>query len=249
MKKITFLFVLLSIMSLGVFLTVSCEKKEQEPHQVLQESQVLNLNFTSCKKSEKIWKGSKLSGNVEVEFTDRGVQITYNNFKLACNFTTVDVTFTFENGVLSITQKGDGDADCMCFTDVSYTISGILQNQVKFIFINEVQVYPTPEEPQVLNVNFTPCKQEVLKGSKISGNVVVEFTDRGVHITYYDFEVHCDFTTVDVSFTFENGILSITQYSYGEANCICPTDVSYTISGILQNQVDEIQINGQLVYW
>ena len=113
-------------------MTVSCEKKEQEP-------QVSNINFTPCK--QEVLKSSKLSGNVEVVFTNNGVQIKYYNFGVPCDFTTVDVTHTFVNGVLSITQKGDGDAKCICYSDVSYTISGISQNAVNVIFINEVQVY------------------------------------------------------------------------------------------------------------
>ena len=120
MKKIAILLVL------GVFLTVSCEKKEQEP-QVPKELQISNLNFTPCK--QEILKSSKLSGNVEIEFTDRGVEITYNNFLVSCDFTTVNVTFTFVNGVLNITQTHDGTDKCECYTDVSYTISGISQNQ------------------------------------------------------------------------------------------------------------------------
>jgi len=127
MKKVAILLVL------GVFLTVSCEKKEQEPH-------VSNVNFTPCK--QEVLKSSKLSGNVEVEFTNKGVQIKYYDFEVACDFTTVNVTHTFVNGVLNITQQGSpNQANCVCHTDVSYTISGIAQSEVNVIFINGVQVY------------------------------------------------------------------------------------------------------------
>jgi len=127
MKKVAILLVL------GVFLTVSCEKKEQEP-------QVSNVNFTPCK--QEVLKSSKSSGNVEVDFTNNGVQIKYYNFEVSCDFTTVNVTHTFVNGVLNITQQGSpNQANCICYTDVSYTISGISQNEVNVIFINGVQVY------------------------------------------------------------------------------------------------------------
>jgi len=43
---------------------------------------------------------------------------------------------------LNITQQGSpSQADCVCYTDVSYTINGILHTEVNVIFINGVQVY------------------------------------------------------------------------------------------------------------
>jgi hypothetical protein len=43
---------------------------------------------------------------------------------------------------LNITQQGfPNQADCVCYTDVSYTISGISQREVNVIFINGEQVY------------------------------------------------------------------------------------------------------------
>jgi hypothetical protein len=99
------------------------------------------------------------------------------------------------------------------------------------------------------DVNFTPCVQDKLKISEVSDNVVVEFTNEGVHIMFYNFEVTCDFTTVNVTHTFVNGVLRITQQGFpNEANCLCYTDVSYTIDGITQNAVNVIFINGVQVY-
>jgi len=104
-------------------------------------------------------------------------------------------------------------------------------------------------KPQVSNVNFTPCKQDVLKSSKLSNKVEVEFTGKGVQIAYYDFEVSCDFTIVNVTYTFVNGVLNISQQgSPNEAKCICYTDVSYTIDGISQDEVNVIFVNGVQVY-
>jgi hypothetical protein len=121
------------LLSLGVFLAVSCEKKEQEP-------QVSDVSFTPCQQS--ILKSDSLSDKVDVEFTNNGVKITHYNFAVTCDFTTVDVTHTFVNGVLNITQQGSpNQANCICYTDVSYTINGISQNEVNVIFINGVQVY------------------------------------------------------------------------------------------------------------
>ena len=121
------------LLGVGVFLAVSCEKSEQE-------SQVSNVSFTPCQQSKL--RSSGLSDKVDVAFTDKGVQITHYDFEVPCDFTTVNVTHTFVNGVLNITQQGTPNlADCICHTDVSYTINGISKNEVNVIFINGTQVY------------------------------------------------------------------------------------------------------------
>jgi len=128
MKK--FNFFLLAICFTGIFLAVSCENREPE-------SQISNLTFTPCKQPQqtKAKSSSPLDG-VNVEFTSNGVQITYNNFAVTCDFNTVDVTYTFVNGFLNITQQGSpNQADCVCYSDVSYTINGILQSDVNVIFM------------------------------------------------------------------------------------------------------------------
>jgi len=122
------------LLSLVMFFTVSCEKNE------LETQQVPNVSSTPCK--QEILKSSELSDNVDVEFTNKGVQITHSDFEVSCDFTTVNVTHTFVNGVLNITQQGfPNQVDCICYTDVSYTIDEISQNEVNVIFINGVQVY------------------------------------------------------------------------------------------------------------
>ena len=127
MKKIVVL------LSLGVFLTVSCTKDKQEP-------QVSNVTFTPCLQSKV--KSAELSKVVDVEFSNEGVKISYYDFEVTCDFSIVNVTHTFVNGFLNITQQSSPNlADCICYTDVSYTIAGILQDEVNVIFINGVQVY------------------------------------------------------------------------------------------------------------
>ena len=121
------------LLSLIVFLAVSCENREQE-------TQVSDLSFTPCQQDD-LRSSGEVSSKVDVKFTNEKVQIKHYNFEVHCDFTTVSVTHTFVNGVLSIIQQGDGDARCICYTDVSYTISGISQSQVNVIFINGVQVY------------------------------------------------------------------------------------------------------------
>ena len=121
------------------------------------------------------------------------------------------------------------------------------------------------ESQQVPDVSSTPCKQDMLRSSGYSdkvdvdltnkgiqtthNNVDVKFTNKGVQITHYNFEVTCDFTNVDVTYTFVNGVLRITQQGYpNQAKCVCYSDVSYTIEGILQSDVNVIFINGEQVY-
>ena len=129
------------LLSLAVFLTVSCEKREIE-------SQVSDVSFTPCQQTKAT--KSEISDKVNVEFTNQGVQITYHNFAVTCDFTTVDVTHTFVNGVLNITQQGSPNrADCICYSDVSYTIDGISQDDVNVIFINGEQVYCYNEKDAV----------------------------------------------------------------------------------------------------
>ena len=104
-----------------------------------EELQVSNVSFTPCLQTKA---GTELSDRVDVEFTGKGVKITHFNFEVTCDFSAVNVTHTFVNGFLNITQQGSpNQAKCVCYTDVSYTISGISQNDVNVIFINGVQVY------------------------------------------------------------------------------------------------------------
>ena len=105
------------------------------------------------------------------------------------------------------------------------------------------------QEPQVSNVVSTPCQQVKTKSNGFSDKVDIEFFHEGIKISYYDFRVTCDFTTVNVTHSFVNGVLNITQQGFpNQANCICYTDVSYTINGISQNEVNVIFINGEQVY-
>ena len=105
------------------------------------------------------------------------------------------------------------------------------------------------QEPEVANVNFTPCQQTKAKSAESTGEVDVEFTNEGVKITHFDFEVTCDFSAVNVTHTFVNGVLNIIQQSSpNKADCICYTDVSYTIIGISQSEVNVIFINDEQVY-
>ena len=144
MKKLVLLF------SLVAFLTVSCAKKEQEPQ----------VSFTPCQQTKAT--KSELSDTVNVEFTNEGVKITHYNFEVTCDFTTVNVTHTFENGVLRITQQGyPNQAKCICYSDVSYTIKGISKDEVNVIFINDKQVYCYHEEEVTGKITMTTLASEV----------------------------------------------------------------------------------------
>lgn len=100
----------------------------------------LIVSFTPCQQ-DKV-KSAVLADSVEVKFTDEGVRITYYNFVVTCDFNAVNVAHTFVNGFLNITQQGSpNQAKCVCFTDVTYTLTGISKNEVNVIFINGEQVY------------------------------------------------------------------------------------------------------------
>lgn len=117
------------------------------------------------------------------------------------------------------------------------------------VLILSVSCDKIEDTPQVSSINFTTCKDEVLKSNSLNNKIDIKFTKEGVEIKYYDFEVSCDFTTVNVSHTFENGFLNIVQQGFpNEANCICYTDVSYKINNIKQDEVNLIFINGEQVY-
>ena len=121
--------------------------------------------------------------------------------------------------------------------------------QVKEDIISNEPDLIAPPNSAILNVSFTPCQQTKATQHELSGRVDVAFTNEGVQITHYNFGVACDFTTVNVTYTFVNGFLNITQQGFpSQANCVCYTDVSYTIDGISQNEVNVIFINGVQVY-
>jgi len=126
-------FTAITTLCLSMFFAVSCEKNVEEP-------QVSNVSFTPCQ--QDILRSDNFSNKVDVEFTNKGVQIVYYDFEVTCDFTTVNVTYTLVNGVMRITQQGSpNQANCTCYTDVLYTIDGISQNEVNVIFINDIQVY------------------------------------------------------------------------------------------------------------
>jgi len=106
------------------------------------------------------------------------------------------------------------------------------------------------DAPQVSNITFTGCDDGIHNTMGIASPYVdVKFTSTGVHITHYNFVVNCAFDTVLVTQTFENGVLTITvQGEPNTANCVCRTDVSYTISGIWENEIEKIVINGKVVW-
>ena len=141
------------LLGLLTFLLISCEKREQKP-------QVSNISFTPCQQN-KLKSSNEFSDKVDVKFTNNSVQITHYNFEVTCDFTTVNVAYTFVNGVLNITQQGSPNrANCVCHSDVSYTIEGISQNDVNVIFINGMQVYCYNDKPQ----EPCYCVMDTLKG-------------------------------------------------------------------------------------
>ncbi|MCL2650574.1 MAG: hypothetical protein FWD60_06045 [Candidatus Azobacteroides sp.] len=102
----------------------------------------------------------------------------------------------------------------------------------------------------ISKVMFTECNDnQTLKAETNGNNVVVEFTAAGVHITHYGLAVTCDFDTVLVNYTLKNGVLNITEKGDPHnTRCICHTDVSYTIQGISESDINSIIINEEEVW-
>ena len=162
MKKVAVL------LSVGVFLMISCAKKDQE-------SQVSDVSFTPCQQTKAAT--DDVSGKVDVAFTNEGVKITHYNFEVTCDFTVVNVTHSFVNGVLRITQQGTpNQAKCICHTDVSYTINGLSQKDVNVIFINGVQVYchnDTNPQPNIKDGVYSGIFTVTYASEKRSGTTTV----------------------------------------------------------------------------
>jgi hypothetical protein len=111
---------------------------------------------------------------------------------------------------------------------------------------------PSVNTPKISNVIFTECNDDEVRNAMDinSPYVTVYFTSEGLHITHYGLEVNCGFDTVIVTQTLQNGVLTITETGEPQnaERCICHTDVSYTISNVSENSVNEIVVNGETVW-
>ena len=110
---------------------------------------------------------------------------------------------------------------------------------------------PPVDVAQVSNVTFTECNNTMkMKNADANNGIVVEFTNAGVHITHYGLEVNCDFDTVIVTQALQNGVLNITEKGEPDnvVRCLCSIDVSYTVHGISESEVNTIIINGKVVW-
>ncbi|MDR1561794.1 MAG: hypothetical protein LBS54_01735, partial [Dysgonamonadaceae bacterium] len=104
-------------------------------------------------------------------------------------------------------------------------------------------------EQVISDLTFTECNQDIPNNDATNANVEVEFTNTGLHITHHNLAVACDFDTVLLTHQLNNGVLTITEKGYPSAtDCLCYTDVSYTIRNILQINMDTIIINGEIVW-
>ena len=187
-------------------------------------------------------KSGDISDKIDVEFTNKGVQITHYNFEVPCDFTTVNVTHTFENGVLHITQQGStNQEDCVCCTDVSYTIDGIVQNEVYVIYINGKQVYchieKNDEDIDPINVQY------IEKFGSSQGVAISTISAKNELEQYYESYVKCiynsptgqfiDATEIYSDDFFANNFLVIVQFSES--------------SGSISHKVEKIDKNGNII--
>ena len=223
------------LLSFGVFLTVSCVTKDPK-------SQVLNVSFTPCQQTKA---KNDVSDRVDVKFTNEGVQITYNNFVVTCDFTTVNVTHTFVNGVLSITQQGSpNQANCICHTDVSYTINGISQNEINVIFINGVQVYchndKNDGDIDVINVQYI---RRFGHSQDIQYPIISVISAKREIEQYYETYVKCKYNSPNGQFIDATKIYSDDFF----ANNFLVIVLLEEGSGSIRHKVEKIDQNGDII--
>ncbi|MDR0232181.1 MAG: hypothetical protein LBI82_08700 [Dysgonamonadaceae bacterium] len=234
MKKATIL------LSLAVFLTVSCTKRELV-------SQVSNVNFTPCQQS-KLRSTEPSDKKVDVEFTNEGVRITYYNFEVTCDFSNVDVTHTFVNGFLNITQKSSpNQADCICYSDVSYTIDGISKNEVNVIFINGVQVYcyndnGNDEDDESTGNRNVDALNKFVQDNQYSfrlGYIFNEYANKDLIISYKPYN---GYSTLRGFAIIRNGVVYNTTFTIpraGDNGAECIWNGNYVTVAIVESGNDE----------
>jgi len=214
----------LCLVVITLFATNGCDKSSIPPETDN------NVSFTPCQQS-KLRSSSELADKVNVEFTSKGVQITYYNFEVTCDFTTVNVTHSFVNGVLNITQQGSPNlANCICHTDVSYTIDGISKNEVNVIFINDVQVYCHNDNNDAVTKKFYVFSANFNKDdfSKDEQCGYLLFEDRGSPFDFHGFFVW----TENLSEEYQEHLLPVTvTFHNTEEKC-----GSYPIINIIKIQ-------------
>jgi hypothetical protein len=156
----------ISLLAVALFVINGCDESET-PLATTNN----HVSFTPCQQSEL---RSSSESSVDVRFTDEVIEIVYSDFEVTCDFTAVSVTHTLVNGVLNISQQATPSrADCVCYTDVSYTIDGVSPEEVNVIFINDVQVYCYNENypKEVLfeeySLEGTSCKWENFESNKV----------------------------------------------------------------------------------
>ena len=188
----------MSLLAAALFVINSCDESETPPATVNN-----NVSFTPCQQSEL---RSTSESSVNVKFTDEGIEIVYSSFEVTCDFTTVNVTHTLVNGVLNITQQATPSrADCICYTDVSYTIDGISQEEVNVIFINDVQVYCYNENypKEVLfeeySLEGTSCLWRKVFQDEAHNNAVAVINSKEELENYIECIGESDYSKVDFS--------------------------------------------------
>ena len=123
---------------------VSCER---DASLEIDASNVKNLTFEECIDITRNLPLVKFS----VEFTKEGVNITHYLLNVNCDFNTVLITPSLVNRDLIIIERGEpNSAKCFCQTNVSYTISGVSEQDVDQIIINSEAAWTANQQPNNL---------------------------------------------------------------------------------------------------
>ena len=232
---------LLCVMSLLIFTVSSCNKFSEliGEDDNNTSSETINVSFTPCQQNE-LKSSSNFSDNVDVKFINNGVQITCNNFAVTCDFTNVNVTHTLVNGVLNITQQGTPNlANCICYTDVSYTINGILQNEVNVIFINGEQVYCHNENNSIAEL-IKKLPKMYLIGNLNAGEQAVIQSQAELLAIFSQTEINKSVDLQNIDFATQTLLIGRDNYNYG-------ANFNYKFSLTGQNQYTfKVDISGNL---
>lgn len=199
-----------------LMMVIGCDTSEFAGE--LEETQAISkIVFTECVDNQTL-KAEEIGADIFVEFTATGIHIIHKNLAVTCDFDTVLVDYVLKNGVLKITEKGDPrDTRCICHTDVSYTIEGISESDIKSIIVNKEEVWTSCENS--LTTEFWAWVDvENLEYNKV---FVVN--------SYDEIQEHPYFTNSEIPYTIDYTTQSV-LIAYSSACSICNVKSAFSVT-------------------
>ena len=116
MKK-TVVIPIVGMFLAGLVFAVSCKKEKNDVS-------VADDTFTPCT-HHNADKGFYNPDSVAVSYSNGTVTVTHYNLTVTCGFTTVGSRITKSNDTIRIWEYGDGNANCVCETNHTFSIHNI----------------------------------------------------------------------------------------------------------------------------